>query len=58
VETWNNFMADLNALVRQQPDTEIEAVLWLNSSAIQRVTNAIEQIQREDLSKENFGGTD
>ena len=30
METWNNFMADLNALVRQQPDTEIEAILWLN----------------------------
>jgi hypothetical protein len=24
-------MADLNALVRQQPDSDIEAVLWLNS---------------------------
>ena len=57
METWNNFMADLNALVRQQPDTEIEAVLWLNSLQYNCVM-AIEQIQREDLSKENFGGTD
>jgi hypothetical protein len=57
VETWNNFMADLNALVRQQPDTEIEAIMWLNSLQFNCVM-AIEQIQREDLSKENFGGTD
>jgi hypothetical protein len=57
VDTWNNFMADLNALVRQQPDTEIEAIMWLNSLQFNCVM-AIEQIQREDLSKENFGGTD
>jgi hypothetical protein len=57
VETWNNFMADLNALVRQQPDTEIEAIMWLNSLMYNCVM-AIEHIQREDLSKENFGGTD
>ena len=57
METWNNFMADLNALVRQQPDTEIEAIIWLNSLQFNCVM-AIEQIQREDLSKENFGGTD
>jgi hypothetical protein len=50
-------MADLNALVRQQPDTEIEAIMWLNSLQFNCVM-AIEQIQREDLSKENFGGTD
>jgi hypothetical protein len=29
--TFQDFMADLNALVRQQPDTEIEAIIWLNS---------------------------
>jgi hypothetical protein len=57
VETWNNFMADLNALVRQQPDTDIEAVLWLNSLTYNCVM-AAERIQREDLSKESFGGTD
>jgi len=57
METWNNFMADLNALVRQQPDTEIEAVLWLNSLQYNCVM-AAERIQREDLNKENFGGTD
>ena len=56
MDTWNNFMADLNALVRQQPDTEIEAVLWLNSLQFNCVM-AIEHIQREDLSKE-YGGTD
>ena len=57
METWNNFMADLNALVRQQPDTEIEAVLWLNSLQYNCVM-ASEAIQRNDLNKENFGGTD
>ena len=57
MDTWNNFMADLNALVRQQPDTEIEAVLWLNSLQYNCVM-AIESIQRNDLNKENFGGTD
>ena len=55
--TFQDFMADLNALVRQQPDTEIEAVLWLNSLQFNCVM-AIEEIQRNDLSKENFGGTD
>lgn len=57
MDTWNNFMADLNALVRQQPDTEIEAVLWLNSLQYNCVM-AIESIHRNDLNKENFGGTD
>jgi hypothetical protein len=55
--TFQDFMADLNALVRQQPDTDIEAVLWLNSLTYNCVM-AAERIQREDLSKENFGGTD
>lgn len=55
--TFQDFMADLNALVRQQPDTEIEAIIWLNSLQFNCVM-AIEQIQREDLNKENFGGTD
>lgn len=57
METWNNFMADLNALVRQQPDTEIEAVLWLNSLQYNCVM-AIESIQRNDLNKDAYGGTD
>ena len=55
--TFQEFMADLNALVRQQPDSDIEAVLWLNSLTYNCVM-AAERIQREDLSKENFGGTD
>jgi hypothetical protein len=53
VETWNNFMADLNALVRQQPDTEIEAIMWLNS-LMYNAHQAIEDIQRNDLNKENL----
>ena len=57
METFNNFMADLNALVRQQPDTEIEAVLWLNSLQYNCVM-AIETIQRNDLNKDAYGGTD
>ena len=57
MDTFHDFMADLNALVRQQPITEIEAVLWLNSLQYNCVM-AAERIQREDLSKENFGGTD
>ena len=55
--TFQDFMADLNALVRQQPDSDIEAVLWLNSLTYNCVM-AAERIQREALSKENFGGTD
>ena len=55
--TFQDFMADLNALVRQQPDSDIEAVLWLNSLTYNCVM-AAERIQREDLNKENFGGTD
>lgn len=57
MNTFYDFMADLNALVRQQPDTEIEAIIWLNSLQFNCVM-AIEQIQRNDLNKENFGGTD
>ena len=56
-ETFSNFLADLNALMRQLPSTDIESVLWLNSLQY-NITMAVEQIQREDLSKENFGGTD
>ena len=56
-QIFQDFMADLNALVRQQPITEIEAVLWLNSLQYNCVM-AAERIQRDDLSKENFGGTD
>ena len=55
--TFQDFMADLNALVRQLPMTDIEAVLWLNSLQYNCVM-AAERIQREDLNKENFGGTD
>ena len=56
-DTFTDFMADLNALVRKQPDSDIEAVLWLNSLTYNCVM-AAERIQREDLSKESFGGTD
>ena len=56
-DTFTEFMADLNALVRKQPDSDIEAVLWLNSLQYNCVM-AAERIQREDLGKENFGGTD
>ena len=55
--TFQDFMADLNALVRQQPDTEIEAIIWLNS-LMYNAHQEIENIQRNDLNKENFGGTD
>jgi len=57
MNTFNDFMADLNALVRQQPISDIEAVLWLNSLPYNCML-AAERIQREDLSKESFGGTD
>jgi hypothetical protein len=56
-QTFQDFMADLTVLVRNQPDTDIEAVLWLNSLAYNCVM-AAEKIQRNDLNKENFGGTD
>lgn len=56
-ETFSDFLADLNALMRQLPLGDIEAVLWLNSVQY-NATMAIERIQRDDLSKENFGGTD
>ena len=56
-ETFQDFMADLNALVRKQPDSDLEAILWLNSLQFNCV-QAIEAIQRNDLNKENFGGTD
>lgn len=57
METFDNFMADLNALVRQQPNTEIEAIMWLNS-LMYNAHQAIETIQRNDLNKEAYGGTD
>jgi len=57
MNTFQDFMADLNALVRQLPMTDIEAVLWLNSLQFNCVM-AAERIQRVDLGKENFGGTD
>jgi hypothetical protein len=57
MNTFYDFMADLNALVRQQPDTEIEAVLWLNS-LMYNAHKAIEDIQRNDLNKDAYGGTD
>ena len=56
-QNFDNFMADLNALVRQLPGTDIECVLWLNS-LMYNAHQAIEEIQRDDLSKESFGGTD
>ena len=56
MNTFYDFMADLNALVRQQPDTEIEAIIWLNS-LMYNAHQEIENIQRNDLNKENFGGT-
>lgn len=57
MDTFNDFLADLNALMRQLPMTDIESVLWLNSLQYNCVM-AAERIQREDLSKESFGGTD
>jgi len=57
MDTFHDFLADLNALMRQLPSTEIESVLWLNSLQYNCVMTA-ERIQRDDLSKENFGGTD
>ena len=57
MDTFNDFMADLSALVRQLPIGDMEAVLWLNSLQYNCVM-AAERIQREDLNKENFGGTD
>ena len=57
MDTFHDFLADLNALMRQLPTTEIESVLWLNSLQYNAVM-AVERIQREDLNKENFGGTD
>ena len=57
MNTFNDFMADLNALVRQLPMSEIEAILWLQSLQYNCML-AAERIQREDLSKESFGGTD
>jgi len=57
MNTFHDFMADLNALVTRLPDNEIEAVMWLNSLQFNAVM-AAERIQREDLNAENFGGTD
>ena len=57
MDTFHDFMADLNALVRRLPDNEIEAIMWLNSLTFNAVM-AAERIQREDLNAENFGGTD
>jgi hypothetical protein len=55
--TFENFIADLQVLMRHLPQGDIEAVLWLNSLQFNCVM-AAEEIQRVDLSKENFGGTD
>jgi hypothetical protein len=57
MNTFHDFLADLNALMRQLPSTDIESVLWLNSLQY-NITMAVEQIQREDLDKEAYGGTD
>ena len=56
-QNFDNFMADLNALVRHLPGTDIECVLWLNS-LMYNAHQTIEDIQRDDLGKESFGGTD
>ena len=53
---FDDFMADLNALVRHLPVTDIECVLWLQSLQYNAVM-AAEAISRDDLSKE-YGGTD
>jgi|GEM_PF-3266135 len=55
--TFQTFIEDLNVLMRQLPHGDIEAVLWLNSLQFNCVM-AAEKIQRVDLNKENFGGTD
>jgi hypothetical protein len=55
--TFQTFIADLQVLMRQLPHGDIEAVLWLNSLQFNCVM-AAEEIQRVDLNKENFGGTD
>ena len=57
MNTFHDFLADLNALMRQLPDTEIEAIKWLHSLQFNCLM-AMEHIHREDLNKENFGGTD
>ena len=51
-----NFIDDLSALLSRQPINEIEAVLWLNSLQYNCVM-AAEKIQREELNRQNFGGT-
>ena len=51
-----NFIDDLSALLSRQPMNEIEAVLWLNSLQYNCVM-AAEKIQREELNRQNFGGT-
>jgi hypothetical protein len=55
--TFQTFIADLQVLMRNLPAGDIEAVLWLNSLQFNCVM-AAENIQRNELSKENFGGTD
>jgi len=51
-----NFIDDLSALLSRQPMNEIEAILWLNSLQYNCVM-AAERIQREELNRQNFGGT-
>ena len=55
-DNFQNFLADLNALMRQLPVTDIERVLWLNGLQY-NIVQAVEAISRDDLSKE-YGGTD
>ena len=55
-DNFQDFLADLNALMRQLPVTDIECVLWLNSLQY-NIVQAVEAISRDDLSKE-YGGTD
>ena len=56
-ETFSNFLADLNALMRQLPLGDIESVLWLNSLQY-NITMAVVRIPPDYLSKENFCVTD
>ena len=51
-----DFIDDLSALLSRQPMNEIEAILWLNSLQYNCVM-AAERIQREELNRQNFGGT-
>ena len=53
MQTFDNFMDDLSALVSRLPTNELEAVLWLNSLQYNCVM-AAEAIQRNHINAENF----